>query len=61
MTHKHFQLIANALKDTRPSDHLQNYGVMKAQWERDVIMIAESLQQTNPRFDVHKFIDWCKK
>ena len=53
---RHFQAIANAILDTRKSDHPM------AQIERDrlIISIAGMLQSHNGQFDFDRFTDACE-
>jgi hypothetical protein len=52
MTRKDFQLVAGVLANAK--------SYMPAlQWERLVIITAEELAQTNPRFDYAKFAEAC--
>lgn len=64
MTKKHFELIADALRNTRPDeDELKQVNAWEVvhQWERDLFAIAAALATTNPRFDRERFIFAVKK
>lgn len=52
MTRKHFQVIANAIKDINQR---------QAKGERIAEIMAFHLQATNPRFDATIFLNACKK
>jgi hypothetical protein len=57
MTRKDFQLIADALKDSKPTT-----GEARAihdQWNLTVSKVTDSLATTNPRFDRKAFVKAC--
>lgn len=69
MSKKHFEALAEALAETRPSKndydleeeserlHLSN---VRAQWNRDVQIVANACAAMNPNFDYQRFIAACK-
>lgn len=54
MTRKHYQMIADALRSTRPykEDHYED-------WLRVVQSIARALAYDNPKFNKNKFETAC--
>lgn len=61
MIREHFNLIAKALNNVRPSGHDRDSTLKEDQWAIDVEEIASALQQTNERFDRNRFINACKE
>lgn len=57
MTRKHFQALADALKNTRPT--LAWNGSRQFQWELDVKAIARVCKQDNPNFKPGRFFAAC--
>lgn len=69
MSKKHFELLADALANTRPDK--QNFDMMdkneasvyldtRAQWERDVRAISDVCLKSNKSFDYQRFVEACK-
>jgi hypothetical protein len=56
MSRKHFKLLAEALKASRPSS-IQPYSL--DQWRKDVEAIADVCQYSNPRFRRQTFKEAC--
>lgn len=57
MTRKHFQLIADALKDAKPLGH--DYNIHGRQWELTVDHVTRALSGTNARFKPERFRAAC--
>lgn len=51
MTRKHFELIAEALAASRPTET----GPARAQWNLDVVTVASACKVANPNFDYDRF------
>jgi hypothetical protein len=64
MSKKHFIALAEALRNTRPSEpedpmsRDDGYLCAKAQWNRDVRVVADVCNY-NPQFDYQRFLDRC--
>ena len=56
MSKKHFIALADALRQTRPADHWD--ANKRVQWEMDVRVIADVLNQSNPRFNYSRWMDY---
>ena len=54
MTRKDYQVIAQAIKDTRENYYAENLAIAHV-----VGVLASRLKEDNPRFDVYKFVDAC--
>jgi hypothetical protein len=56
MTRKHFEALAAALKNSKPTfpDHLAT-----VQWKNDVSAIADACATINPNFDKDRFKAVC--
>jgi hypothetical protein len=61
MTRKHFEIIAAALRSTRPPVELMptDGPAAYSQWRDDVTSMTVALVDTNPRFDQAKFLKAC--
>lgn len=57
ISRKHFQLIADALKEQKPAPHWD--ANKHTQWNLDVRAIAKTLATLNPRFDFGRFYKAC--
>ena len=58
MSRKDYELIAEALIDSRPDqDNVEAW----SQWKFSVIRMAVALQSTNDRFNRSKFETYCEK
>lgn len=57
MTKKHFILLAEALKDSRPAKNT----MMLVQWLDTRDLIIQALKSTNPQFDSERFKEWTEK
>ena len=62
MTRKHYKIIAESLKRTRPGSHSVLAGVAleeELQWNNTVTDLARVLSSTNPRFNRARFVEAC--
>jgi hypothetical protein len=60
MSKKHFNALADAMKNTKPSKgEGTEYLIKYSQWKRDTQSIAEVCLQSNSRFDYHFFLSAC--
>lgn len=60
MTKKHFQLLADALKDSVISTSgIDTQEYVQVQWEHCVERIAQACKESNPRFDRDRFFRAC--
>lgn len=57
MTKKDYILLADAFLQTRPLEHWNANKL--TQWQQDVVHVAYSLAQNNPRFNASKFMQAC--
>lgn len=57
ISRKHFQMIADELKNSRPEAHWD--ANKTTQWTMDVKAIASALARLNPRFDFDRFYRAC--
>jgi hypothetical protein len=57
ISRKHFQAIADQLKDQKPAPHWD--ANKHTQWELDVRAVARALSTMNPRFDLARFLQAC--
>lgn len=57
MTRKDYELLASALRSTKP-DEKQNVK-FSLQWSGDVAAIANALEADNPRFNRARFLAAC--
>lgn len=57
ISRKHFQMIADALKEQKPEAHWDKNKM--TQWELDVRAVAKALSRLNPRFDFGRFTRAC--
>ena len=58
MTKRHFYALADALASIRPDP--ANGTFWFEEWERAVVAVAHTCEQSNQRFDRTKFIKACK-
>lgn len=56
MSRKHYELIAECLRDTRP-----NRGVARVAWDAIVARFVAELHATNVAFNATAFINACNK
>lgn len=54
---KDMVVIAAALNCTKPTN---GAGIPMSQWERDCLVIADTLECLNPRFDRARFLAACQ-
>lgn len=59
MTRNDFELIARALKDTKPQQPCTEINVRTQQWETDIKAIAQMLSNQNARFNFNTFYEAC--
>lgn len=65
MTKKDFELIAAALKESKPEQptvynpNLSRHYFFLAQWDDTVSKITDMLESTNKRFGRNKFLEAC--
>ncbi len=63
MTRKHFRLIADAMRASRPQtregEPLAVTVSRRMQWTMDCAALGMALSATNPRFDHDRFADAC--
>ncbi len=57
ISRKHFQAIADALKEQKPAEHWDANKMV--QWKLDVNAVAQALGTMNPRFDLSRFTKAC--
>jgi hypothetical protein len=57
VTRKHFNLIADAFRGTRPTNLNTDHG---AQWLYDMHAVCDALATQNEKFDKQRFADYCK-
>lgn len=57
ISRKHFQLIADGLKEQKPAKHWD--ANKHTQWNLDVKAVAKALSSLNPRFDFGRFYKAC--
>ena len=61
MTRKHFQAIADSLRDAKPP-HMGDPAVYKVkleQWGRTCERMADTMRGFNPNFDRERFLSAC--
>lgn len=59
MERRHFELIAETLRDLRPVDNDVIGYAARAQWEDTVTGFANALRTTNPLLDADRFTAAC--
>ncbi len=59
MTKKDYILIAQALKESEPTEHENEYGTAISAWVNAVNKLANTLQTENVKFDRARFISAC--
>ena len=60
MTRKHYELIARAIRDSRPHAYGEGHErVESAQFDRTAVEVAIALSWENPRFDRERFLKAC--
>lgn len=59
MTRRDFQLIADALRRSRPMS-AEYEPVSNVQWQETVRVMSDHLAATNPRFDRARFVAACE-
>ncbi len=59
MTHKDFELIAAALKESRTYPRMTGSPVVDLQWRRTCNFVAGALATTNPNFNEPYFMAAC--
>lgn len=59
MTKKHFEVIAKVLKKYNTCENTKKDAMREQMMIELVCDVAEALAQTNPRFDVARFIKAC--
>ena len=60
MTSKDFEIIAKALKDSKPeTTNLKIRDIVLRQWNDSVITMADTLSVINRKFDRVAFINMC--
>lgn len=57
MQRRHFQFIADALRETRPDD--DSHSSVMLQWDQTVRTMAIKLERTNAQFNSSRFIEAC--
>lgn len=57
ISRKHFQMIADELKRSKPEPHWD--ANKTTQWELDVKAVSGALRLMNPRFDFNRFYKAC--
>lgn len=66
MTRRHYEAIAEALRDERPEPNSLPLRVpvpddRYRQWDLDVKAVAAALKRTCPNFDKDQFLEACRK
>ena len=56
MTKKHFTILAEALKSSKPEDP---HPIFYTQWEHDVQAVADACQEVNSNFNRPRFLEAC--
>lgn len=61
MTKKEFNLLADALHQSKPDRTEYQYAAKYTQWHIDVRVIGMTCAGTNERFDMDKFVERCMR
>jgi hypothetical protein len=59
MTRKHFNALAETLRDCKPSKNGDSFEERLSQWEQMVRRLSSTCRQLNPNFNESRFLSAC--